>query len=269
MTKASIVLIDIETSPILGYTWTTFDANVLRVVEPFKIISVAWKRLGEEKVQCRAISDYKDYKPGVVNDKQLVTDIWSVLDKADIVAGHNSDSFDLKKLNARFIINGLDAPSSFDTIDTLKIAKKFFKFDSNSLGSLGLYLNEGAKINNGGFDLWVRCMAGDKEAWKKMKEYNIQDVVLLEKIYLRLRPYMGNDHPNVNLISGNSANDLACNVCTSTDVQKRGYSYTKTGQKRRYQCSSCHSWSTGPFERTWKNGNKTITEDKEVDDDGS
>lgn len=261
--KANIILLDIETSPLLGYSWTAYDANILKVVEPFKIISVAWKFLEDKDVKVRAINDYKDYKPGIVDDKNLVKDIWNVLDKADIVIAHNGASFDIKKLNARFIINGLNAPSDYEVIDTLKVAKKYFKFDSNNLNALGLYLDEGNKVSNGGFDLWVRCMAGDKTAWDKMKEYNKGDVTLLERIYLRLRPFMGSDHPNVNLITGHSHSSTACNVCESTDVIKRGFSFTKTGRKQRFQCNSCGSWSVGPFERVH------ASKSKNEDDDGS
>lgn len=191
------------------------------------------------------MSDYKGYKPGDIDDKKLVTEIWNLLDSADIVIGHHSDSFDIKKLNARFVFHGLNAPSPYKTVDTKKVAKKYFRFDSNSLNNLSEYFALGQKIDNGGFSLWLRCIAGDASAWKIMKKYNKQDVVLLEKLYLKLRPFI-NNHPNLNIIGGTTHQ---CPSCESHNVQKRGYSPTKTGKKQRYQCVDCGSWSSGPYER--------------------
>lgn len=245
--KPNLTFLDIETSPIVGYTWTTFDANVLKIIEPSKIISVAWKRLGDDKVTVKSIADYKGYKKGIVDDKQLVKEVWNVLDEADIICAHHGDAFDLKKLNARFVWYDLNAPSFYKSIDTKKVASRYFKFDSNSLNNLGAYLNLGSKLENGGFDLWVRCIAGDPEAWLKMKEYNAQDVTLLEQVYLKLRPFITN-HPNLTVIADGSGEPSAdCPTCLSSAVVKRGFSITRTGRKQRFQCNDCGSWSSGSY----------------------
>jgi len=216
-------------------------------LEPSKILSVSWKWLNEDETFCKAICDYRGYKKNVVDDEKLVKDAWKLLDEADIVIAHHGARFDLPKLNARFIVYGLNAPSSYQVIDTKKVASGKFKFDSNSLNNLGTYLGLGNKIPNGGFELWVRCIAGDRDAWKLMKEYNTQDVVLLEKVYLALRPYISN-HPSLSLIEG-ASDGCSCPACQSTSVIKRGFSYTRTGKKQRYQCQDCGSWSSGPFQK--------------------
>ena len=84
-------------------------------------------------------------------------------------------------------------------------------------------------------------MDGDKQAWREMKEYNIQDVILLEELYMVLRPWIKN-HPNLNLWSPKQT-EHACPNCGSEDVQKRGYSYTKVAKYQRYQCTACGTWS--------------------------
>lgn len=246
--EPSVVLIDIETSPIVGYTWGTFQQNVLKIIEPTKIMSISWKYLHHDGINVKTIADYPGYTPGVVDDKELVKEIHAVLDDADIVIGHHSDRFDIPKLNARFVWHGLNAPSKYATVDTKKVASRYFKFDSNSLNNLGQYLNLGKKVENGGFSLWVDCIAGDPEAWKLMAKYNSQDVLLLEKVYLALRPYIEN-HPSLTLFSKNPEEpvDCVCPTCLSKDVTKRGFSTTRTGRKQRYQCGSCGSWSSGPF----------------------
>lgn len=223
-----------------------WDANILKVIEPSKVICVSWKWLGSKKTEVACLEDFPGYvSGGELDDKALIEHTWSLLDEADVVCAHNGISFDIKKLNARFIYHNLKLPSPYDTVDTLKVSKKVFRFDQNSLDSLGDYLGEGRKLSTGGFELWDRCMKGDSKAWTKMKSYNIGDVDLLEKIYLRFRPYM--DHPNLNLITNNTKIE-ACPACMSKNISKRGFSFTKAGRKQRFQCTDCGSWSTGKWE---------------------
>lgn len=250
MSKPRIALIDIETSPILGYAWQMYETNILGVVRPVNVLCMGWKWLGEKKVNIRAQFDYPGYKGGIVDDKALVTDLWKVLDEADVVIAHNGDSFDIKILNARFVANGLNAPSDYKSVDTLKVAKKYFKFNNNSLNELGQYLKEGKKAPTGGFETWTKCMDGDPVAWDRMKKYNVQDVELLERVYLRLRPYITN-HPNLQVISPRPTkiSEFACQVCQSLKTVKRGFSVTKMGRYQRWQCTDCGSWSSGAYER--------------------
>jgi len=53
-----------------------------------------------------------------------------------------------------------------------------------------LKIKVGAKVKHSGFELWIKCMAGDAKAWKEMKEYQIQDVNLLIDLYEKLRPWI-------------------------------------------------------------------------------
>lgn len=245
----NILLIDIETSPIQGYTWGMYEQNVLKVIAPSKIIGAAWKWLGEAGMHSRTLPDYRGYRAGQLDDQKLVEELHSILDQADVVVAHNGDSFDVKKINARFVFYGLNAPSAYKTVDTLKVAKKYFRFDANNLNAITHYLGEGGKVNTGGFDLWVKCMAGDMPAWNKMKRYNEHDVKLLERVYLRLRPFMAN-HPNMNLFAApNKKLEYACPTCRSIDVQRRGTLPTRTGLYQRYQCNTCGSWSSGPYQK--------------------
>ena len=75
-------------------------------------------------------------------------------------------------------------------IDMLKIARKQFRFPSNKLDYVGKTLGVGAKTEHEGFDLWIKCMNRDGKAWKRMEEYNKQDVILLEKVYHRMLPWI-------------------------------------------------------------------------------
>jgi hypothetical protein len=136
-------------------------------------------------------------------------------------------------VNARFATHGLKPPSDYKTIDTLKIARRVFKFDSNKLDNLGRYLDEGRKIPNTGAALWRGCCEGDKKSWKKMRRYNAQDVLLLERVYNRLRPW-AKSHPNLTLYTDKPG----CPVCSHKHVMKWGYRFMQKRKVQRYRCQA-------------------------------
>lgn len=184
-----ILLFDIETSPLIGYTWGTFDQNVIQVKDEWTLLSFAYKWFGSKEVFCKT-------RKGEKTDKALTKQLWHVMSEADIIIGHNGDAFDIKKAQAKFLEHGLPPLKPFKSIDTLKVARQRFKLTSNRLDSLGELLGLGRKLKTGGFDLWLGCMADKPKSWALMAKYNKQDVVLLEKVYLKLRPW-AKGHPPV------------------------------------------------------------------------
>ena len=242
-----ILLYDIETAPLLSYTWGLYETNVIKVVKDWNMLSFAYKWYGGKKTHVKALPDYKNYKKDMSDDSALVKDLWDLFNEADIIIGHNSDRFDIRKTNARFIKHGLLPPPPHKTIDTLKLARKYFKFDSNHLTDIGKFLDIGEKVQTGGFALWEGCMAGDKKSWKTMIKYNRQDVVLLEKIYEKMRPWMHN-HPAVLDRARIDDNDPHCLVCGSDKVQRRGWGRTTANKYQRYQCE-CGKWGMGKLVR--------------------
>jgi hypothetical protein len=233
-----ILFLDIETAPIIMAAWTTYEANAVWVERDTFILSFAAKWAHERSVKTYALPDYKRYKTHKHDDKHLVHDLRDMLDAADIVVAHNGDAFDIKKIRSRMLVHRLQPPSHFKTVDTLKVARTC-KFDSNKLDNLGRYLQEGRKIPNTGAALWRGCCAGDAKSWRIMRRYNAQDVLLLERVYERLKPWMPN-HPNLNLYTSASA----CPTCQSNRIKMRGLNYAKTVARQRWQCLDCHSsWS--------------------------
>jgi hypothetical protein len=81
-------------------------------------------------------------------------------------------------------------------------------------------------------------MNGDRKAWKRMEEYNKNDVVLLEKVYDKFKGWI-KSHPNHNAYS----TSLCCPNCASRKLNKRGFAVTTTRKYQRYQCMECGSWS--------------------------
>lgn len=232
---AKILFLDIETFPNKGYTWGKYDQTVIRFVQEICIATYAAK-WADSSVFARGLPDYKGYKAGSYDDRALTEDLWKLMDEADIVVAHNGASFDIKVVQSRFLFHGLKPPSPVKGIDTKLMVKAVARFNSNKLDDLGHLLFNERKIKTD-FDLWEGCINGDMAAWKKMIAYNKKDVLLLEKLYLRLRPWATN-HPNL----GNFAGIECCPKCSSTEVQYRGFSHTSTRMYRRFQCTVCGGW---------------------------
>ncbi len=185
----------------------------------------------------RALSDYQGYKPHARDDKALLQDLWTYLNDAEVIVAHNGQAFDVRTINARFAKHNIRPPSPYRVVDTLKQARRIAAFDSNRLNDLGTYLNIGEKLRTGGADLWFDCMAGVPAAWRHMKKYNAQDVILLEKLYLRLLLWMFS-HPNM----ANGYGPGLCPKCGSSQITQQGWRRNATTAYQRFQCSSCGAW---------------------------
>lgn len=237
-----ILLVDLETAPNQAYVWAHYDQNVIQHVREWNIMAVAYKWLGEKGAQVATLPDFDLWHHDHHNDQFLVERLWDLLDEADVVVAHNGDRFDLRKANARFLFHGMTPPSPYKTVDTLKIARRHFRFNQNGLDPLSEHLGLGRKAKHEGFQLWKRCMEypADVAAWNKMVRYAKQDVVLLEKLYLRLRPWAPT-HPTVT--TDLDSDRPLCPTCGSDRVQKRGQRHSRTMTYQQYHCQDCGAWS--------------------------
>jgi DNA polymerase elongation subunit (family B) len=238
---AKIILVDIETAPGIGLVWGKYDQNVIAFKQHGYMLSFAYKYFGEPEIYTRTIADYPSFRKNHSYDGDLIGDLWKVFDDADILVGHNGDAFDIKFANARFAVHNLPPPSTYKSVDTLKIARKHFRFESNKLNDLGHHLGCGLKLDSGGIGTWLGCMDGDIDAFERLRRYNTQDVVLLEAVYEKVRRWATN-HPNVNLYD--KAEGL-CPTCGSKHTQRRGLQHAKSWSYQRFQCQDCGTWFKG------------------------
>lgn len=235
--EPKILTIDIETSPIVAYTWgPKWEANLIEFLEQSQVLCFSAKWMNGKQIT-KGLADYKGYKDGKINDKLIIKDIHTLLDEADVVITQNGISFDHKVINARFLAHDLPPPSPYKMVDTKVEAKRYLRLPSYSLDDMGEYFNLGRKMHHDGFELWKKCIDGDRKAWKQMKDYNAQDVVLCEQVYLKIRPFM-KTHPNLSVFSDRHA----CPKCGSEKVQSRGYATTSSMVYRRAQCQNCGGW---------------------------
>lgn len=239
--KAKILLYDLEVSPLLGWTYQMWDARVIKLEDRQRLMSFSYQWYGEKKIHCETLEMQDTYKVDPKNDYLITKKLHDLMNEADIIIAHNGDRFDNKVSNTFFIFNGLTPVAPYKSIDTLKIARRHFKFAGNSLNALGDYLGVGQKTSVTHGDIWYDCyMNGTPKAWKQMAKYNNQDVELLRKVYEVLRPYMSN-HPNLLRYENKSE---GCPKCGGENLQSRGYYVTAACKYRRYRCNDCGGWSS-------------------------
>lgn len=233
----NILILDIETAPNIAYVWRFFKENIgaKQVLENSTLLSVAFKWLGSDEVSYLAVKER--------NEHWVLQSLVNALDKADIVVAHYGDKFDFPYIQARLLYHGIKPPSPYKTIDTKKVAAKEFHFPSYSLEyltkALNLGIEKGGHKKFPGFELWLEVLRDNEEAWNELREYNIIDVLALERLYLAMRPFIRN-HPNVAVY--NDHDDVCCPKCNSNNIQWRGYAHTQVGRYHRFQCNACGGW---------------------------
>lgn len=232
-----ILLFDIETSHMLVKTFSLYNDAIPHtdIVDDWFILSFSAKWLYDDVMieYCVTPKEAKER-----DDFRIVKELNNLLNKADIIIAHNGSAFDVKKANTRFAFYDLAPPFNYREIDTLRMARTYFKFSSNRLDYLGEFLGLGRKIQNEK-GLWDRCEDGEKESLEKMVEYCSQDVRLLENIYLKLRPFAKN-HPSLALY-GEIENTNYCPVCGATDTIKLDLSKIYDNRFLVGRCSSCNA----------------------------
>ena len=223
---------DIETSPNIVYTWRTgynLSISPESIIKERAVICVSWKWEGESNVHS-LLWDKKQ------NDKTLIEKFVKILDQADEIIAHNGDQFDMKWLRGRAILHGIEMRDSYTTTDTLKIARKGFKFNSNRLDYLARYLGVGAKSDHAGYQMWLDVMAGDLMALDEMVHYCENDVVILEKVYNKLKNY---SKPKVHFGALRGHEKYTCPDCGGHEVVLNKTRTTAAGTvKREMKCKN-------------------------------
>lgn len=240
MQKPKILIFDIEVSPVIATTWDLYPKalSIDNILKDWYLVSAAWKWVGEKTVYSVCSSTAHD-------DKKAVKTLRDTIAQADIIVGHNSDRFDLKKLNSRIITHGLSPLPHVATVDTVKEVRRVAMFTSHKLDYLSKVLTGKRKVHVD-YQLWLDVLAGSKKALAKMVEYNKVDVIRTEELYTRLLPYMKN-HPHVGVMKGKDRR-LSCNKCGSTDIKRNGIRITAAGlRKQEIQCQSCGSYHRIPM----------------------
>lgn len=184
MRKPKILLLDIETSAMIGDTFRYYNDGPLAHIRKYSgILSFAYKWYGQKRIHFESQQGS--------TERKLIKKLKLVLDKADIVVAHNGKAFDIKKSRAFMVMKGIPPHSPFAALDTKTEAKKWFSFDSNSLDNLADMLGVGRKLPHPGYSMWLGCERGNAKSWALMKKYNKHDVSpLLEGVLDKMKPWI-------------------------------------------------------------------------------
>lgn len=223
--------IDIESSPNIAHVWGLFRQNVSlsQLMESQRMICFAAKWRGEKKVEF-----YSEFHDGRHIMLQAAHDM---LSESEVVVTYNGKGYDLPHMSREFLLADMTPPSPFQHVDLLRTVRSKFRFTSTKLAYVTKALGLQTKAATGGHELWVKCMAGDPEAWATMRRYNKRDVVILEQLDDKLMPWRAGT-PNARLVHGD-----VCPQCGAGELVKEGFALTQLGRYQRYHCSGCGAWS--------------------------
>lgn len=227
-----ILTIDIETSPHLAWTFSTFKTTISpdMIVQPSRMLCFAAKWRDEKRI--RFHSEHHDGR------EEMIRAARDLLDAADIVVTYNGPGFDEKHLRREFILAGLTPPSPWQSVDLLRTSRALFKFPSNRLGAVTESLGLAGKIDTGGWRLWRDVLAGDDKAWVMFRRYCVNDVRITEQLLDVYAPWI-KGMPHAGLWSRNRA---CCYSCGGVEMVPDGFAYTRVTRYPRLLCR-CGAWN--------------------------
>ena len=238
MTKRKRLFFDIETSPNIGLFWEAgYKKNIdySNIIKERAIICICYK-WEEAKEVFEVHWDSKQC------DKALLQKFIKIANDADELIGHNGDRFDLAWIRTRCLYHNIDMFPNYTTIDTLKIARSKFKFNSNKLNYIADFLGIGQKIKTE-FGLWKDIVLHkDKKAMDAMIKYCKKDVVLLEKVFKAIKGHIA---PKTHFGIKFGGDRGSCPECGSDEIMRNAIRYTASGVKKiTYKCRTCHKYHT-------------------------
>lgn len=222
----SILFLDIETAPNIGYIWdlyTKAPINPDMITQQHQVLCAAWMFEGEQTVTWVDLAC-----PNKKQRRHSLQLLYDAIEKADVVCGWNSKNFDEKHIRTMFLMEGMKPPLENRSLDLYHLVRRRFKFPSNKLGYVAKALGIGVKAETGGWKTWAGYMARDAEAIATMAEYNVEDVRLLARIYRRLDGWLGATTTPMGPAG-------TCKACGGHVIS---WGYTLNG-KHRVRCKVC------------------------------
>jgi len=227
---------DIETSPNVVLCWRTgYNLTITpdNIIKERAIICIAYKWENDNEVHSLNWDAHQD-------DKAMLQKFAKIVAQCDEMVFHNGDRFDLPWIRTRCLYHRIQAIPDRTTVDTLKIAKARFNFNSNKLAYIAKYLGLPTKIQTE-YNLWKGIVLDkNKKCMRDMVTYCKQDVRVLENVYKELaRLAPAKTHAGV--LSGLDA--WTCPNCVSDQVYQSKVRFTaKGGKQHQMQCKTCCSY---------------------------
>lgn len=224
-----ILAFDIETAPAQALVFSAYKPFVTpkHIIEHPRMLCFSAQWYGQKKVMF-----YSEFHH---SRQEMLEKIAELLDEADIVVHYNGTNFDEPWIRGELLVENIEQPSPFKTVDLYRAVRSGSRFISNKLEYVAPRLLEDSKVTHEGIEMWWKCMNGDEKAWSKMRQYAKHDTAMMFPLYERLRPIM-KTHPNLNLYREDG--ETGCPWCGSTHLRKRGVARTASSVFQRYQCQA-------------------------------
>ena len=234
---------DLESSLMQGLHFGLWQQNISmrRVTKQTHLLSASFA-FNDEEVQGFRLTP-EQVKTG--DDFDLVCKVVEAVNNCDLMVTFNGKKFDVKLLNTRAIFWGLPPVKTPKHIDLFEQSKRVFKFPSNSMQNVSMYLGENGKLETSGSNLWERCAEWEnyeecEKALIEMVTYGNQDIEATRDLYKRFQGWM-KGVPNLGVITNEVTENktLRCIHCGSDDVfpleQK---TYTSVSSFDLYRCGN-------------------------------
>jgi len=230
--NGKVMVYDIETSLVRIEHWGTGKTYINhsqlsagREGET-RIISIAWKYVGEDEVFALAWDDGCD--------KEMMTEFMAYYNRCDMVIGQNNNSFDNKLVATRAAKHGLFLNRFVKSFDIYRKVKSVFKMQSYSMAYMAKFFGLTLKQSHEGIRMWKMIQYGNPEEkaeyLQKMVDYNIGDIVTTEELYMKLRPYL-NTVRHEGVKAGKPR--WSCPVTGSLNIELYNTIYTEAGTVQR------------------------------------
>ncbi len=252
--KPEILYFDIETSHCIAAVWGGGKQYVghNQILKDRKLLTIAymWENSLKPVVLKLDLKKHNLMKFDDDADKEMLKKFMKVYEQADLAVAHNGRSFDIARLRSRLAKHQLPdiKPILFD--DSYGFCKNI-DFTFHKLDFLGKTFDVGNKIETR-LSLWTNIIWNkSKKALDEMARYNIQDVILLRKVYKKLKNYGGS---NLNMAVFNEKPDC-CPTCGGNRLQTRADRLRKAGRVTQFQCRDCGKYCTKATNKLYKASN--------------
>lgn len=227
-----LLLVDTELSFALYYAFPSKKPQYLparQVKEHQSIVCARWKWFGEKKVGgVSVLDDPARFRKNHRDDYIVAVKLHKAFMEADVICAHNGDSFDIKHANTLFIKHNLEPVPEKKSLDTLKIARRYFNFTGNGLDDLLKFFGYPGKSEKPD---WIKLTEGDEKEIRKAMKYCGNDVLGLERLLKIFLPYIPKHKA---LVSKGP-----CVECGSKHIQKKGQDFDGTRIYQRVKCMNC------------------------------
>lgn len=213
------------------------------------ILCAGFKWLGVPGTHVISLPNFTGWRKDPTDDRRLVAALREKLLNADMLVTYYGEAtgkygFDEPYLISKLLEHNLPPIPKIAHVDVYKTVKTYLRLHRRALGVVADFLQVEGEKTEVKPRIWKGAMVGKTDDLAYVIDHCEKDVDLLERVYLRMLPYV-QAHPYVEGYSPG-----VCRRCGGK-LRRRGYAMSRTkGQMVRWFCTSCGGWETRPEKET-------------------